>query len=184
MSVELVPPRKSDGSQRLRVIVPQDRPKTPPPTVSARTATIMRTYKASDPQAASATPIQGGRPDLLASAEQTSRLTIALVFRDGRRAALPVERLEMPVDRFRWETAKASSGGEVMTVTGVKGDDIPIDAATLRYLVDPGYAEEVDAALEALQLSREELRKMAHDNPPPAAWYAQPQQDLTRESWK
>ena len=35
-----------------------------------------------------------------------------------------------------------------------------------------------------LQISEEELERLVRDNPPPPEWFAQPPQDLTRESWK
>lgn len=61
---------------------------------------------------------------------------------------------------------------------------ILIDAKTLRYLADQEYAAEVDKAHAALQLSREELERVAQTSPPAKEWFAEPERDLKRESWK
>jgi hypothetical protein len=90
----------------------------------------------------------------------------------------------MPIDRFRWETVAASSAGESMTVLGIKGEKIPIDSSTLRYLVDKDYATKMDATLKSLQFSREELQEMARDNPLPNELIPPSGEDLISESWK
>ena len=124
-------------------------------------------------------------PDQLVLAHFYPKLaTLALEFADGQDFSLPVERLGMPVDRIDWPTAEASPGGESMMVMGIKGDPVPIDSATLRYLVDLSYAAEVDAKLESLQFTGEELDRIVRDNPAPLEWYLQSSQNMTRESWK
>lgn len=120
----------------------------------------------------------------LTRAKFVSPSTIELDFVDGRRLSLAIEALGMPLDRIDWPTLEASPCGGKAVVRGIKGDLVPIDSATLRYLVDEKYAAKVDDSLKALQFSREELALMARDNPPPANWYDEPEQDLTRESWK
>lgn len=109
--------------------------------------------------------------------------TIVLDFPDAR-FSLPIELLEMPVERIRWRTAQASTTGDAMTVRGIRGDLITIDVGTLRYLVDPAYAAKTDAALKALQFTRDELKELANDNPAPPDWFSEPGRDLRRESWK
>lgn len=123
------------------------------------------------------------RPDHLLHAHYVGPSSIKLKFAD-KRFTLDVSLLGMPVDRFRWETVAASPIGESMTVQGIKGEKIPIDSSTLRYLVDPVYAAEMEASLQRLQLSREELQEIAGDNPPPPELLDQSEQDLTSESWK
>ncbi|MBI3823433.1 MAG: hypothetical protein HY289_12255 [Planctomycetes bacterium] len=123
------------------------------------------------------------KPVRLIDAKFIAPSSIRLKFTD-KTFTLAIRKLEMPVDRIKWKTAAASPTGEKMMVKGVKGDDIPIDAPTLRYLVDAEYAARIDASLDALQLSRKELAEMARDNPPPDSWYDEPAQDLARESWK
>jgi hypothetical protein len=110
--------------------------------------------------------------------------TIELEFVDGLRSLLAIDLLGMPVDRINWMTVTASPAGDKMTVNGIKGDAIPIDSATLRYLVDEKYAAKMDQTLKSLQFSRDELAELARDNPPPSWWYDEPEQDMTRESWK
>lgn len=110
--------------------------------------------------------------------------SLVLTFADGVRQVLQTSKLGMPPSRFLWANASVSSDGKFMTVTGVKGDEVPIDSATLRYLVDEVYASRVDAELKALQFSSTELDDLSTDSMPPEDWYKQPARDLTRESWK
>jgi hypothetical protein len=109
---------------------------------------------------------------------------IFLLFADGFAASLPIKALEIPVNRMRWSTLKVAQSGEKVIMKGIKGDLVPIDATTLRYLVDKDYAAKMDKSLESLQFSREELAELARNNPPPREWYDEPADDLTRESWK
>jgi hypothetical protein len=138
-----------------------------------------------DPQISGVTqmPFTSPRPECLLGARFIAPSTIDLNFADGK-FSLAVNLLEMPLDHIRWETAAASPAGDAMTVEAIKGESISIDSSTLRYLVDKGYAAEIDASLEALQFTRAELKKMAEENPPPQEWYNQPQQDLRLDSWK
>jgi hypothetical protein len=122
--------------------------------------------------------------DHLASARYVQPGTLELKFEDGKSYSLAVERIGMPVDRIKWLTAKASPGGESMMVLGIKGDPVPVDSATLRYLVDKDYAAQMDASLKTLQFTDEELDRIVRDNPAPREWYAQPPSDMRRESWK
>ena len=69
---------------------------------------------------------------------------------------LPVSRLELRGE-IDWQTAQVSSGHE-MTVSDTKGDEIPIDAATLRYLVDTDYAAKIDQSIRDLHITPEEAR--------------------------
>ncbi len=110
--------------------------------------------------------------------------TIELEFVDGLRTSLPIALLGLPLDRIKWSTLKVSRSGDKITVKGIKGDPVPIESSTLRYLVDKKFAVEIDQSLESLQLSREELAEMAGTTPPPDQWYDEPERDLTRASWK
>ncbi len=97
---------------------------------------------------------------------------------------MAIDLLAIPLDRVDWPTTQVSPSGDKIIVKGVKGDPIPIDSATLRYLVDDKYAAEMDARLKSLQFSEKELERIARENPPPPDWFSQPSRDLTRESWK
>jgi hypothetical protein len=123
------------------------------------------------------------RLEHLLRAHFTQPSSIELTFAD-KTFSLPIHLLEMPIDRIQWSTVAASATGETMTVIGVKGELVPVSAGVLRYLVDSKYAADADAALEKLQFTDDELERIVRDNPPPAEWYAQPDPDLTRESWK
>jgi hypothetical protein len=120
----------------------------------------------------------------LVSAQFAPPAAIELAFADDYRCSLAIERLEMPLDRFRWSTLEVAQEGKAIQVQGVKDDSISIDAKTIRYLADPTYAAQMDQAHAALQLSREELERIGHDNAPPKEWFAEPERDLKRESWK
>src|SRR5687767_9279550 len=84
-----------------------------------------------------------------------------LTFADDFKATLPVSRLEMPEGRFRWDTPTISPDGLTMTVEGVGGEAIPIDSATLRFLVDKDYAADVKARTDQLQPTREQLQELS-----------------------
>jgi hypothetical protein len=92
------------------------------------------------------------QPEHLLRALYTHPHSIELQFAD-RTFSLPVERLEIDAGGIQWHTVAASAGGESMTVTVARGKVIPIDSATLRYLVDKGYAAKIDKSIAALHLS-------------------------------
>jgi hypothetical protein len=123
-------------------------------------------------------------PEQLAGAAFAAPATIKLDFADGSRFSLAIGLLGMPLDRIIWSTLEVSPSGDKVVFKGIKGDPVPIDSATLRYLVDKKYAAMMDAKLKDLQFTEEELERIVHDNPPPPGWFAQPSRDLTRESWK
>jgi hypothetical protein len=120
----------------------------------------------------------------LSSATFRPPTLIDLRFADGAEFGLPIAKLQMPLDRIRWESAAASSSGEAMQLSGIRGDAIPIEAGLLRYLVDADYAAEIDGEVDELRLSREEMGRMAAENPPPPEWLRQPAPDMRRDSWK
>jgi hypothetical protein len=124
--------------------------------------------------------IAPGPPDQLKRAHFVPPLAIELEFYDGS-FSLPIEALGMPLDRIDWKTAKGLPSGTAMTVKAIKGEVIHIDAGTLRYLVDERYAAGIDAALDCLRLSRDELKELAQD---PLPQRLRAHKDLRRESWK
>jgi hypothetical protein len=104
-------------------------------------------------------------------------------FCDGKGFQLPVAAVPIDASKIKWETAAVPANGKCMLVVGVKGDEVSIDAGTIRCLVDNDYAAEVRDALSDLMLSREELAVVSQDKPPPE-WLFEPSPDLRRESWK
>jgi hypothetical protein len=123
------------------------------------------------------------RPEHLINARFVAPSTIILTFADAC-LSLAIKRLEMPVDRIRWTTVAALPTGDAIKVKGIKGDVITIDSGTLRYLADKKYAATIAASLKSLQLTRDELKKIARDNPPPPEWFSEPERDLRHDSWK
>jgi hypothetical protein len=123
------------------------------------------------------------RPDRLRAARFVAPASVELTFADDFKATLPVSRLEMP-GRIRWQTVRLTDGGDTMTVSGVPGDEIPIPASTIRYLVDADFATGKKARRPKGRLTRDQLRKLAEQNPPPPELFDQPAHDLIRDTWK
>ena len=101
------------------------------------------------------------RPDQLIRARFIAPSRIAIEFADGRRFSLDAVLLGMPMDRIDWSALKASPRGEKIVVRGIKGDAIPIDSATLRYLVDNEYATKIDKSIRDLHLTPAEQEKVS-----------------------
>lgn len=101
------------------------------------------------------------RPEQLAGASFVAPSTITLKFADGRLFSLAAERLGMPMDRIDWLTLQASPDGEMITVKRIKGGPIPIDSATLRYLVDEKYAATIDKSINDLHIPPAEFDEAA-----------------------
>jgi hypothetical protein len=123
------------------------------------------------------------KPDQLLRSRFVPPSTIELTFAD-RSFPLDIALLGIPMDRIRWETARAVPTGDAMIVDAIKGEQIPFDSATLRYLVDPVYAAEADLSAKSLQFTREELAEMAKHSKPPQWFYDEPEEDVRLESWK
>lgn len=123
------------------------------------------------------------RLEQLAVARFVPPLAIELEFVDGLKGSLAIGLLDMPLDRMNWPTLEVSPAGDKAIVKGIKGDPVPIDSATLRYLVDKAYKARIDATLKNLQFTDEELENLSLNDPPPG-FLEQPDSDLTRESWK
>jgi hypothetical protein len=109
-------------------------------------------------------------PERLLTVRLVGQRSLELVFADGYTRRLAIGRLELPLDRVRWDTVTASPTGESMTVIGVKGETIPVSASTLRYLVDPASAAKTDKALADIALTKDELNELHRTTEPPAGW--------------
>lgn len=123
-------------------------------------------------------------PQRLVEARFIRPAGISLSFADGFTARIQVACLEMPIDRIKWESTSVSTNGDGMTVEGITGDTIPISSATLRYLADPVYAAKIEAEVDAVTRTKDELTELSRESKPPQSWYEQPEQVLTRDSWK
>jgi hypothetical protein len=110
------------------------------------------------------------RLDQLTSVEFVSPCSLELEFSD-KLFVMAVADLEIPDGLVVWDTVKVSEFGDKITVNGTNGKLVPIDAATLRYLVDPDYAEILDAQLAKLQFTDEELDRLCKDAKPSQEWF-------------
>jgi hypothetical protein len=102
---------------------------------------------------------------------------LRLKFADGRSFSLPVTKLQMPVSKIDWKTVAVSPDGSTMTVREIGGPMIPIDAGAARCMVDKDYAARAKATVDALRLTREELRFLSKASARPAKWDDEPAQD-------
>lgn len=100
------------------------------------------------------------RPDHLLRSQFVPPSTLNLNFADAC-FSLDVHLLEIPMDQMQWSTATASQAGDAMMVQTVDGESIPIDSATLRYLVDPPYAAKIDKSIRDLHMTPAEAREAA-----------------------
>jgi hypothetical protein len=96
-------------------------------------------------------PVAEIRTDHLIAARFDGSM-IELRFADNKTFRLEMERLEMPLEQFDWRSVSAASTGDKMVVLGVDGE-VPVDAATLRYLVDAEYAAKADESIANLHMS-------------------------------
>lgn len=122
--------------------------------------------KSAEPETENAVKPSLPAPEHLACAKFAPPSTISLAFVDGLRRGLAIDLLEMPTDQFDWSTVAASSTGESMTVKAANGETIPIDSATLRYLVDEKYAAIIDQSIRNLHISPadfDQAAAIAHD---------------------
>lgn len=122
--------------------------------------------------------------DVLGFAHFRPPTTIELAFADGRTFSLSIESLDMPAGQIEWTTLTASSDGGAVLVNDLSGAAVSIDAATLRYLVDPAYAQLIDARIATLHVPRVELEKSAEQSKPPKEWYDQTAGVQSQPSWK
>jgi hypothetical protein len=100
------------------------------------------------------------RPDHLLRSQFVPPSTLDLSFADTR-FSLDVHLLEIPMDQMQWNTATASRTGDAMMVQTENGESIPIDSATLRYLVDPQYAAKIDKSISDLHMTPAEAQEAA-----------------------
>lgn len=100
------------------------------------------------------------RPDHLLRSQFVPPSTLDLSFADAH-FSLDVHLLEIPMDQVQWNTATASRAGNAMMVQTADGESIPIDSATLRYLVDPLYAAKIDKSIRDLHMTPDEAQEAA-----------------------
>ena len=146
--------------------------------------TVQASCKIAPVKLASTMQTNAGRPDHLIRVAFVKPTGLKLKFADGRDFVLAISRLEMPIDRLSWATVEASKDGTTIVVKAKKGEVIPIDASSLRYLVDSEYAKGIDNALESLRLTEDEMNDMAQTSHPPKEWLSHREPDMRLESWK
>ena len=99
-----------------------------------------------------AMPIVFGRNDSVLAARFEKPNNIFVAFGDGLTASIPLVSLGLPGDELCWESVTASPTGEAVFVRSKNGDNIPIDASSLRYFADPVYAESMERTFDELQI--------------------------------
>jgi hypothetical protein len=109
-------------------------------------------------------------PEQLRKARLISAQTIEVVFADGLRRKLSIDDLGIDIEQFKWDTVKASPDGDAILIKSKAGKDIPMDSGSIRCLVDPEYANKIIEAINAVKLSRDELRAFYEETEPPAGW--------------
>ncbi len=110
-----------------------------------------------------------GREDALELVRFKPPESLYLQFCDGRQLNMSVA--SIGIESVDWATASASPTGDAMIVRDCRGNEVPVDAATLRYLADPEYAAKIDLAIESLHTPQSELQKMLPFCEPPQEWH-------------
>ncbi len=111
--------------------------------------------------------LQCKREDLICIAEFRAPGNIFLRFDDSMTAEIAIGDLDLSIDEFRWDSVMATETGEAVVVEDIDGELIPIDAASLRAIADPKYAETLKAAFLRLRGSLENTA----DRSPPDEWF-------------
>jgi hypothetical protein len=88
-------------------------------------------------------------------------LRIELVFADNFSGRWPVAELEIDPTHLKLSSVRVAPSGTAIEVQSKSGEQLFIDSAVLRALVDPKYAEETEKAFLALRGPVDELRRFA-----------------------
>ncbi|MFO0967800.1 MAG: hypothetical protein U0793_19740 [Gemmataceae bacterium] len=97
--------------------------------------------------------------DHLRSLVFTPPTTLDLTFPD-KTFSLDVTALDVPANRLDWRTAKTLPNETGLAVDVINNNEkIAIDAATLRYLVDPQYAAQIDQSIRDLHMTPAEAEE-------------------------
>jgi hypothetical protein len=99
--------------------------------------------------------IRGRRPipltiDHIAKARYVRPSRLYLRFADGLEGTWTLEQLDLDMSNMRLSTVKASSAGTYVKVKSRGGEDVQLDSSSLRVLVDPKYAAEIENKLNIL----------------------------------
>jgi hypothetical protein len=123
-----------------------------------------------------------GSPVEILTISLTTLGKFEVAFADGRRFVAFVTVFEMPVHLLRWDTLVVARGGHAITVTDVTDEPVEIDAETVRYFVDPVFAERAKAELAKVQFTRDELKNLARESSLRPA--TQPEGEFVRTAWR
>jgi antitoxin (DNA-binding transcriptional repressor) of toxin-antitoxin stability system len=86
----------------------------------------------------------------IAVARYVSPTQLYLRFADGLEGTWTFEQLDLDMANMKLDTVRASDAGTHVEVQDDWGEDVQLDSSSLRYLVDPKYAADVESRLNVL----------------------------------
>lgn len=111
------------------------------------------------------------RPDRVVEARYVRTSQLFLRFADGLEGTWTFKKLCLDMSNMKLTSIKASASGDAIDVKSKWGDDVELDASSLRVLIDPEYAAGLEKQIAALQIPTERLERIAARNQPPQQWY-------------
>jgi hypothetical protein len=97
------------------------------------------------------------RPDRLTAAQYERPSKVRLSFADGLSGVWSFQHLELEMSGMKVTTIKSSASGEFMEITSKWNEAVEIDAASLRAMIDPSYAAELEKAYLVIRGPIDEL---------------------------
>jgi hypothetical protein len=110
-------------------------------------------------------------PEYLVRARFVRPSKVELAFADGLTVRRSFTELGIDPDELRLAATRASQSGNALEVQTRSGQTVSIDSASIRYLVDPAYAERLEAATSKLDIPSDKLDELAEKYLPPQSWY-------------
>jgi hypothetical protein len=84
-----------------------------------------------------------------------------LKFADGQTGTWSFDELQLDMMDMKPETIKTSSCGTSIEMQTIQGENVQLDASSLRYAIDPNYAAEIDQSIRNSHISPKEFDKAA-----------------------
>jgi hypothetical protein len=88
--------------------------------------------------------------DHIAEAHYVRPSQIFLRFADGLEGTWTFSQLDLDMSNMKLTTVKASDSGNSVAVKSKRGEDVQLDSSSLRVLVDPEYARQMEKKLDML----------------------------------
>lgn len=117
-----------------------------------------------------------GREDLFQSVAFLPPASVRLIFRDQFSSILPVETLELPLEELDWPGIAVSLSGSHLILRAHTGEEVLVEAETLRSLCDPDYNRKLRSLLASLTISNASLEGYSRNfqEPPQLAHREEP----------